>query len=96
MTAPSPPPPPTCSQNPAESNEETDRRLADQFGLLSAALRDDAPAVRAAAVAGVCRILNGFWELIPAAVTAGYIKLIAGAHRPPACLGARLWLACLP
>lgn len=65
-------------RDPQEGNEETDRRLGEQFALLTMALRDEVPAVRVAAVHGVCRVLNEYWELIPAAVTAGYIKQLAG------------------
>ena len=65
-------------RNPEESNEATDARLTEQFSAMSAALKDDVPAVRAVAVAGVARVLGSYWELIPGAVTAGYIKSLAG------------------
>jgi hypothetical protein len=51
--------------------------MGEQFAALSAALKDDAPAVRAAAVAGVCRVLDRYWEVIPAAVAAAYVKSMA-------------------
>ncbi len=69
-------------QDPDASNEETDELLSKQFAQLGDALGDAAPAVRAAAVAGVCQLLSTFWELIPAAVTAGFLKRIAGADQP--------------
>ncbi|KAH7622404.1 putative Condensin-2 complex subunit G2 [Nannochloris sp. 'desiccata'] len=65
-------------RDPEESSEATDARMADQFAALSAALKDDVPVVRAAAVAGVGRILGAYWELIPGPVTAGYVKTLAG------------------
>jgi len=35
------------------------------------------PRVRAAAVDGICRILNTFWELVPAPTTAAFLaKLV--------------------
>lgn len=52
--------------------------LSKQFGHIGDALGDAAPAVRAVAVRGVCTLLNTYWELIPAAVTAGFLKRIAG------------------
>ena len=65
-------------RDPGESNEETDARLNEQFGQLTALLKDPVPAVRAAAVAGTCRVLNHYWEVIPGPVTASYIRLMAG------------------
>lgn len=65
-------------QDPEESNQDTDKRLNDQFAHLTNLLKDAVPEVRVAAVQGVCRILNEYWELIPGTVTAGYIKLMAG------------------
>ncbi len=65
-------------RDPEESSEATDARMTDQFAALSAALKDDVPAVRAAAVSGVGRILGAYWELIPGPVTAGYVKILAG------------------
>lgn len=65
-------------RDPEESNEATDARLTDQFAAMSAALKDDVPAVRAVAIAGVTNVLGAYWELIPGAVTAGYIKSLAG------------------
>eukprot|EP00887_Chlorella_sp_A99_P007770 scaffold20.g7770.t1 len=68
-------------RDPEESNDATDARLGEQYALLGAALKDEAPGVRAAAVAGVCDVLNEFWELVPAAVTAGFVKQLAGKHQ---------------
>ncbi|GAB4819198.1 hypothetical protein N2152v2_006244 [Parachlorella kessleri] len=65
-------------RDPDESNQDTDKRLADQFAHLTSLLKDVVPEVRAAAVAGVCRVLNEYWELIPGTITAGYMKLMAG------------------
>ena len=70
-------------QDPDESNQDTDKRLADQFAHLTSLLKDAVPEVRAAAVAGVCRVLNEYWELIPGTITAGYMKLMAGERLPP-------------
>lgn len=64
-------------QDPDESNEATDARMNEQFAVLTRALKDDVPAVRAVAVTGTCHILNTYWELIPGAVITGYLKLIA-------------------
>ncbi len=66
-------------QDPDESNQDTDKRLNDQFAHLTNLLKDAVPEVRVAAIHGVCRILNEFWELIPGNVTASYMKLMAGA-----------------
>ena len=62
------------------SNAEADELMTQQFAAIGAALGDDAPAVRAAAVGGLAELLGAFWELIPAAVTAGFLKRITGAR----------------
>jgi len=63
-------------RDPEESVEAADARMTDQFAALSRALKDEAPSVRAAAVAGVGRVLATYWELIPGAVTAGYVNTL--------------------
>jgi hypothetical protein len=75
----------TILQDSDASNEETDELLSKQFAQLGDALGDAAPAMRSAAVTGVCHLLNTFWELIPAAVTAGFLKRIAGFPSNPIC-----------
>ena len=57
--------------------EATDALLTRQFAALGAALGDDVPTVRVAAVAGICTILDAFWELIPPATTATLVKRLA-------------------
>lgn len=57
--------------------EATDDLLKRQFTALSAALGDDVPAVRIAAIAGVCTVLDAFWELIPSATTAAFVQRLA-------------------
>ena len=52
-----------------------------QFQRLTAGLEDPAPAVRVAAIAGICQILNVFWEMVPSATTAAYLKRLTGAER---------------
>ncbi|CAL8463631.1 g3165 [Coccomyxa elongata] len=77
-------------QDPDASNEETDELLSKQFAQLGDALGDSVPAVRQAAVSGVCKLLNTFWELIPGAVTAGFLKRVAGELAfDGACVGVR-------
>ena len=67
-------------QDPSASNEETDGLLAKQFTTLGACLGDEAPALRAEAVGGICRLLDLFWEVIPAATSAAFLKRLTGAH----------------
>jgi hypothetical protein len=61
--------------------DATDDLLTRQFTALSAALGDDVPAVRIAAVAGVCTVLDAYWDLIPAATTADFVQRLA-SERP--------------
>lgn len=64
-------------QDPDADVEETDALLARQAGIINQLMGDAAPAVRAAAVEGICKILNVFWELIPAPTTAAFLaKLV--------------------
>ena len=52
--------------------------LARQAGIINQLMGDASPAVRASAVEGICRILNTFWELIPAPTTAAFLAKLAG------------------
>ena len=75
------------AQDPDASNEDALELLNRQFGCLGDALRDAAPGVRAPAVAGMCRLLNAYWEIIPSPVIAGFLQRIGGAPPalPPTC-----------
>jgi hypothetical protein len=42
----------------------------------SALLKDPVPALRAQAVKGLVGVLDAFWELLPAATTAGFIAAL--------------------
>ena len=65
-------------QDPDASNEDTDEVLTRQFAAFGDALGDDSPAVRAEAVSGLGSLLDSYWELVPAGVTAGFLQRIAG------------------
>ena len=66
------------AQDPDASNEDTDEVLTRQFTAFGDALGDECPAVRAEAVTGLAGLLDTFWELVPAAATAGFLQRIAG------------------
>jgi condensin-2 complex subunit G2 len=59
--------------------EVNDGLLQKQFQLLTSALTDSAPAVRAAAAGGVCGLLDRYWELMPHATVAAYLQRLCGA-----------------
>ena len=63
-------------QDPYEDVEETDALLSRQMGHLRRLMEDDSPAVRAAAAEGACRVLNAYWELIPARTTASILDAL--------------------
>ncbi|KAK9826218.1 hypothetical protein WJX74_000685 [Apatococcus lobatus] len=65
-------------QDPEGKPEESEALLARQFKLLDACLVDEAPAVRAAAVKGVCSLLNIWWEIVPQATLIGFLRRISG------------------
>ena len=52
-------------QDPDASNEDLDACLQRQFTAIGELLADADPGVRVVAVAGSCRVLSVFWELIP-------------------------------
>ena len=52
--------------------------LTRQFTAFGDALGDESPAVRAEAVDGLSALLDTYWELVPAGVTAGFLQRIAG------------------
>ena len=58
--------------------QESDELLQRQFAELSKGLQDEAPAVRIRAASGICALLNTYWELIPAGITAAYLKHLTG------------------
>lgn len=76
-------------QDPDASNEDTDEVLTRQFGAFGDALGDDSPAVRAEAVTGLGSLLDTYWELVPAGVTAGFLQRIAGVSAATPCT--RTW-----
>ena len=81
-----------CAQDPNAPNEETNELLARQFAILGACLSDAAPAVRAEATAGVCRLLDLYWEVVPAATSASFLKRLVGAALLWDVSGLRLWI----
>ena len=66
--------------------QESDELLQQQFEELSKGLQDEAPAVRITAVTGICSVLNTYWELVPAATTAAYLKRLTGIILPVSAL----------
>ena len=67
-----------AAQDPDASNEDTDEVLTRQFTAFGDALSDECPVVRAEAVTGLAGLLDTFWELVPAAATAGFLQRVAG------------------
>lgn len=65
-------------QDPELEATEVDELLTRQFGLLGDCLDDPVPAVRRAAASVTCSLLNVWWELVPSATAAQFLKRIAG------------------
>jgi len=61
-------------QDPETSAAVMDEMLTRQFTAIGEGLTDACPHVRAAAATGICGLLNTFWELIPAPISAGFLK----------------------
>ncbi len=66
------------AQDPEAPAAENDMRLTQQLGLMLDCLADSCPAVREAAVTGVCSCLHRFWEIIPAATSAKMLQDMTG------------------
>jgi len=64
--------------DPAAGRVAHDAVMRTQFAAVTAAMRDDSPAVRAAAVEGACGILGKFWELVPARTAKGLLARLVG------------------
>ena len=60
------------------SDEATDELATRQLAAIATAVADPAPAVRAAAAAGICGLLNLFWELLPPHIIMGLLKRLTG------------------
>lgn len=84
-----PPSPTTCTrplrrpctvlpQDPDAAADEAAAAMTQQMGLLRDCLSDPCPKVREAAATGICRLLNNYWEIIPAATSALFIKKLTG------------------
>jgi condensin-2 complex subunit G2 len=52
-------------QNPSETGEQLEERLAMQFERMQSLLEDDDHRVRCVAATGVCRALGEYWEAFP-------------------------------
>lgn len=63
-----------------------------QFETLRGCLVDECPLVRVASVGGVSRLLNLFWELIPAATTAWLVTKLTGTRNGSGCTISRFRL----
>lgn len=66
------------AQDPELEATEVDELLTRQFGLLGDCLDDPVPAVRRAAASVTCSLLNVWWELVPSATAAQFLKRLAG------------------
>eukprot|EP00899_Mesostigma_viride_P008179 jgi/Mesvir1/17362/Mv08672-RA.1 len=63
-------------QDPDARHEETEVLLQTQLDHIKRLLMDDVPAVRVAAVQAATSILATYWEIIPSAATASFIKCL--------------------
>lgn len=64
-------------QDPDDSPEEMDERINQQFAAMDSGLKDKVPQVRASAARCIFHVLDSYWEMIPAGVTARYLKVLA-------------------
>lgn len=85
-------------QNPDAGRAEADALWQKQYDALFALLSDGAPAVRAVAVQGVCKVLSVFWEVIPPTTAKSFLvklvdDLVGGV--PPVIIGSVLLNVCV-
>lgn len=63
-------------EDPDVTKDVNDPLLEKQFFLIDKLLMDDYPDIRTVAVEGICRILNQYWEVVPAPTISKFLSKI--------------------
>ncbi|EER91229.1 hypothetical protein BDA96_01G175100 [Sorghum bicolor] len=77
-------------EDPDVTKDVNDPLLEKQFFLIDKLLMDEYPEIRAVAVEGICRILNQYWEVVPAPTISKFLSKIVDDMSKDSCNEVRL------
>lgn len=77
-------------EDPDVTKDVNDPLIEKQFFLIDKLLMDDCPEIRAVAVEGICRILNQYWEIVPAPTISKFLSKIVDDMSYDSCNEVRL------
>ena len=77
-------------EDPDAIKDVNDPLLEKQFFLLDKLLMDDCPGIWTIAVEGICRILNQYWEIVPAPTISKFLSKIVDDMSKDSCNEVRL------
>jgi condensin-2 complex subunit G2 len=72
------------------TKDVNDPLIEKQFFLIDKLLMDDYPEIRTVAVEGICRILNQYWEIVPAPTISKFLSKIVDDMSKDSCNEVRL------
>ncbi|CAL4943223.1 unnamed protein product [Urochloa decumbens] len=72
-------------EDPDVTKDVNDPLIEMQFFLIDKLLMDDCPEIRTVAVEGICRILNQYWEIVPAPTIAKFLSKIVDDMSKDSC-----------
>ncbi|RCV41855.1 hypothetical protein SETIT_9G168200v2, partial [Setaria italica] len=77
-------------EDPDVTKDVNDPLIEKQFFLIDKLLMDDYPEIRTVAVEGICRILNQYWEIVPAPTISKFLSKIVDDMSKDSCNEVRL------
>jgi len=77
-------------EDPDVTKDVNDPLIEKQFFLIDKLLMDDCPEIRTVAVEGICRILNQYWEIVPALTISKFLSKIVDDMSKDSCNEVRL------
>ncbi|CAN6317592.1 unnamed protein product [Urochloa humidicola] len=77
-------------EDPDVTKDVNDPLIEKQFFLMDKLLMDDCPEIRTVAVEGICRILNQYWEIVPAPTISKFLSKIVDDMSKDACNEVRM------
>ncbi|CAN6323290.1 unnamed protein product [Urochloa humidicola] len=72
-------------EDPDVTKDVNDPLIEKQFFLIDKLLMDDCPEIRTVAVEGICRILNQYWEIVPAPTISKFLSKIVDDMSKDSC-----------
>ncbi|CAL4917925.1 unnamed protein product [Urochloa decumbens] len=72
-------------EDPDVTKDINDPLIEKQFFLIDKLIMDDCPEIRTVAVEGICRILNQYWEIVPAPTISKFLSKIVDDMSKDSC-----------